>query len=503
MRALRISLLMLSVTTVFGQKAPNPKPYASSITEADLRKQLSIVASAEMEGRETATAGQRRAASYLESQFKTLGLLPGNGSSYQQEYPVYRDSLVSARLVVGGNEMVYQTDFQPSLSSNAQTLYFSEILFAGHGIADSTFNNYGSAAVAGKAVLILEGAPSAYKNNRPGFLSPAGLQGKIAAARERGISMLMIAGSGLTPPQANMYVNLFRTTQNPAVVMITDKTAAALIGPEWSSMKEKAQQEKPTPQTFKTQIQYEFQKKTSFMKSSNVIGVLEGSDKKAEYLVISAHYDHLGKGKAGIFYGADDDGSGTVGVLEIAEAFAKAKAEGRGPRRSIIFLLVSGEEKGLWGSAYYADHPTVSTTSITANLNIDMIGRVDTQRKTSDTLNYVYVVGDDKLSTELKPLSESINKKYTKLSLDYKFNDPKDINRIYFRSDHYNFAKVGVPVIFYYDGMLLGDYHRVTDTIEKINFKLLARRAQLVFHTAWEMTQREAPIRRDLPIPKF
>jgi Zn-dependent M28 family amino/carboxypeptidase len=192
-----------------------------------------------------------------------------------------------------------------------------------------------------------------------------------------------------------------------------------------------------------------------------------------------------------------------VSIIELAEAFARAKAAGKGPRRSIIFMTVSGEEKGLWGSDFFSEHPTVSMEKVTANLNIDMIGRIDTERKKPDTNNYVYVVGDDKLSSELKPLSEAVNKKYTKLVLDYKFNDPNDTERIYFRSDHYNFAKKGVPIIFYYDGMLKADYHQPTDTPDKINYPLLARRAQLVFYTAWEMANRENMMKRDIPLPEL
>jgi Zn-dependent M28 family amino/carboxypeptidase len=143
----------------------------------------------------------------------------------------------------------------------------------------------------------------------------------------------------------------------------------------------------------------------------------------------------------------------------------------------------------------------MSMDKVTANLNIDMIGRVDTERTKGDTLNYVYVVGDDKLSTELKPVSESVNDRFMKMTLDYKFNDPNDTERIYFRSDHYNFARKGVPIIFYYDGMLKADYHKPTDTPEKINYPLLAKRARLVFHTAWEMTNRDAMMKRDLPLP--
>ena len=166
----------------------------------------------------------------------------------------------------------------------------------------------------------------------------------------------------------------------------------------------------------------------------------------------------------------------------------------------MIFMTVSGEEKGLWGSEYYSEHPTLNLEKVTANLNIDMIGRVDTERTTADSLNYIYVVGDDKLSTELKPASEAANKKFTKLTLDYKFNDPNDRQRIYFRSDHYNFAKNGVPIIFYYDGMLGADYHKPTDTPDKINYNLMAKRAQLVFYTAWEMANRNDMLKRDLTL---
>jgi Zn-dependent M28 family amino/carboxypeptidase len=162
-------------------------------------------------------------------------------------------------------------------------------------------------------------------------------------------------------------------------------------------------------------------------------------------------------------------------------------------------MTVSGEEKGLWGSEYYGSHPIFPLDKTTADLNIDMIGRSDKDRK-GDTTNYVYVVGDDKLSSELKPISEAANKKYTKLELDYKFNDPNDKNRIYYRSDHYNFAKNGVPIIFYYDGMLGADYHRPTDTPDKINYPLLAKRAQLVFYTAWEMANRNEMLKRDIPL---
>ena len=163
-------------------------------------------------------------------------------------------------------------------------------------------------------------------------------------------------------------------------------------------------------------------------------------------------------------------------------------------------MTVSGEEKGLWGSAYYANHPIFPLDKTTVDLNIDMIGRTDSSRKQGDSTNYVYVVGDDKISTDLKIISEAANKTNGNMELDYKFNDPNDRNRIYFRSDHYNFAQKGVPIIFYYDGMLGADYHRPTDTPDKINYPLMVKRAQLVFYTAWEMANRNDLLKRDIKL---
>ncbi|MES1225387.1 MAG: M28 family peptidase, partial [Bacteroidota bacterium] len=185
--------------------------------------------------------------------------------------------------------------------------------------------------------------------------------------------------------------------------------------------------------------------------------------------------------------------------LELAEAFSKAKAAGKGPRRTMVFMTVSGEEKGLWGSEYYSNHPIFPVDKTSVDLNIDMVGRIDPTRKIGDSLNYVYVIGDDKISSELKPINEAANNKYTKMELDYKFNDPNDPNMFYYRSDHYNFAKKGIPIIFYFNGTHK-DYHQATDTPDKINYNLMSKRVQLVFYTAWEMANRNDMLKRDIPM---
>lgn len=222
--------------------------------------------------------------------------------------------------------------------------------------------------------------------------------------------------------------------------------------------------------------------------SENVVAFIKGSEKPEEIVVISAHLDHEGVKNGEIYNGADDDGSGTVAILEIAEAFKKAADAGKGPKRSVLFLHVTGEEKGLLGSKYYTENPIFPLANTVTNLNIDMIGRVDDRHKGKP--NYIYLIGSDKLSTELHNISEAMNKKYMNINLDYKYNDENDPNRFYYRSDHYNFAKHNIPIIFYFNGTH-EDYHRPTDTPDKINYEMLEKRARLVFHTAWEVANRE------------
>ena len=228
--------------------------------------------------------------------------------------------------------------------------------------------------------------------------------------------------------------------------------------------------------------------------TENVLAFVEGSEKAEEVVVISAHYDHEGKNNKGIVYiGADDDGSGTVALLEMAQAFQQAKKDGNGPKRSILFLHTTAEEIGLQGSRFYTENPLFPIENTVANLNIDMIGRVDTSYKNNGRQDYVYIIGSDRLSNELHYINEAVNSTFFDLELNYKYNAIDDRNRYYFRSDHYNFARNNVPVIFYFNGEH-EDYHRVTDTPDKINYELLAKRAKLVFGTAWQLANQEKRI---------
>jgi len=238
-----------------------------------------------------------------------------------------------------------------------------------------------------------------------------------------------------------------------------------------------------------------FKRMTEPAGSENVVAFIKGSEKPDEIIVLSSHYDHVGTDDDGnVYNGADDDGSGTVSMLEMAEAFQQAVKDGNGPKRSILFLHVTGEEIGLYGSKYYTENPIFPLENTVCNLNTDMIGRIDPDKK--DSPNYVYLIGSDKLSQELHDLSEDINKEYINLELDYKYNDENDPNRFYYRSDHYNFAKNNIPIIFYFNGTH-EDYHKPTDTPDKIEYELMAKRAQLIFQTAWEVANREGRITAD------
>jgi len=250
---------------------------------------------------------------------------------------------------------------------------------------------------------------------------------------------------------------------------------------------------KQAPQSRKTDVSARMNVSQHLTRTAtqNVAGILEGSDPKLknEYVVFSAHYDHLKTGPSGeIFPGADDDGSGTTAVLTIAHALSLEK-----PKRSVLIIFHAGEELGLLGSEYNTDYaPVVPLEQMVADLNIDMIGRsrppgdkeLEDEHLTDS--NTVYLVGSNRISPELHQISEETNAQFQKMKLDYYYNDPNNPERIYFRSDHWNYAKHGIPIIFYFDGTHV-DYHRPTDTIDKIDFGKLTKITRLVFETGWRI----------------
>ncbi|MBK7884647.1 MAG: M28 family peptidase [Chitinophagaceae bacterium] len=518
-KILLFAIISFCTNIVFAQ-TDDALNYASTITTNDLKKHLTIIAGEEMEGRETGTKGQQKAAAYIEAQFKAMGLNQAPSlKNYQQFYPLYKDSGLST-LNIDGKELVYGIDYIAPITYNVPAnAEAKKIVFVGYGITDTNYDDYKGKNVKGKVVVFFTGEPKQGENyivtgtTSNSMWTYSGLSEKLDLAKQNGAVAALVLNPSVdsftkTSVETSKRTNIYypRESEEGANYILLSRAAAKnILGTDYFNSllkKVKAAEALNTKSKKDQKIKFSFSYKKQKQKidASNVIGVIEGSDKKDEYVFLTAHYDHLGKHNGKIYYGADDDGSGTCAVLEMAEAFKKAKTEGKGPRRTIVCMTVSGEEKGLWGSEYYSDHPVFPLDKTTVDLNIDMVGRVDTERKTADTLNYVYVVGHNKISTELPVINEGVNNKYTQLQLDYKFDDPNDKQRIYFRSDHYNFARKGVPVLFFYDGMLQADYHKPTDTIDKINWDLYQKRTRMIFHTAWEMANRDEMLKRDIPL---
>ena len=518
------ALLPLLALFAAGHAQKNPEKYAATITATDLKKHLTIVAGADMQGRETGTDGQKKAAGYIENTFKSLKLRSGNNESYQQVYPLVQDTIISSRLEIAGKGYSLGKDYMLSvLTAGNKNITAQKIVFAGYGISDSLYDDYAGIDAKDAVVVLALGEPKQGNQN----LLPAGgrtqswssINRKMQAALAKGAAAIFVVSPRMATIDSAVAANQRRSNLYPGgrqtsdadrvnVATISQSLFKDLFGNAYadSVLKKFTDSEKFGAADYKSvsrPVTFDCQKNSvEKANSSNVLAVLEGTDKKDEYVFLTAHYDHLGSRNGTVFYGADDDGSGTVSVLEMAEAFAKAKAEGNGPRRTIVFMTVSGEEKGLWGSAYYGDHPLFPLEKTSVDLNTDMVGRLDPKRTYGDSTNYVYVIGDDKLSSDLKGISESVNKKYSNLELDYKYNDPKDPERIYFRSDHYNFARKGVPILFYFNGTH-ADYHRPTDTVDKINFDVMEKRVRFIFHTAWEMANRNDMLKRDIPLPEM
>jgi hypothetical protein len=503
-----------------GLAQKNPEKYAKIVTAAGLKEKLTIVAGAGMEGRETGSEGQKKAAAFIEEQFKALGLKPANNGKYQQIFPLMEDTILDSKLVIAGQDYPYGGEyFMNARFNKTKNVSASKIVFVGWGISDPQYDDYAGLDVKDAIVVLSLGEP-----RKDGKLLLGGtrqsewtsIQRKIQAAKEKGAVGIFVVSPRMATISPTTAANQRKTgiylptksTEDPYTLnfaTISSGFFKKLFPGEYAdTMLAKLNRAEvfaaSEHKSLDAKVEFNINKQTSEKaNSSNVLGLIEGKDKKDEYVFLTAHYDHLGKRGETIYYGADDDGSGTVSVLEMAKAFAKAKAEGNGPRRTIVFMTVSGEEKGLWGSQYYSENPVFPLEKTSVDLNTDMVGRLDPKRTQGDSTNYVYVVGDDKLSTDLKPISESINKKFSKLELDYKYNDPNDTERIYFRSDHYNFARKGVPIIFYFNGTH-ADYHRPSDTVDKINFDVMEKRVRLIFHTAWEMANRDAMLKRDLKL---
>ncbi|AIY14825.1 M28 family peptidase [Cellulophaga baltica] len=489
----------VSDTSSEAKTAMDPKPYAETITEAELKEHLYIYASDEFEGRETGKPGQKKAVEYLAEQYKKMGIPAAQADgNYFQNVPLTVSKLPEGTITINGKTY---NNGEGLLTFTAAEGTYNDIVYAGFGIEDEKYSDYSAIDVTDKIVLIKAGEPMKADGT---YVISGGTEKSVwsnlsesvgkrfEAAQAKGAKGVLYFDEnnfarfesrfdymkkndsgrmGIKEDETNSFFNFFinETIANAILPNVKNENKAKVIA---------------------AKIDLAIKSSDEDVDSENVVAILKGSEKPDEYLIISSHLDHIGITKDGeVNNGADDDGSGTVALLEIAQAFKKAADEGKGPKRSIVFLHVTGEEKGLLGSQYYTDFdPIFPLAQTVADLNIDMIGRIDPKRE--GDRNYIYLIGSDKLSTDLHMISEEANKKYMNIALDYTYNDENDPNRFYYRSDHYNFVKNNIPIIFYFNGTH-DDYHAPGDTPDKINYDLLENRSRLVFYTGWEVANRQ------------
>ncbi len=512
MKKLAYILLLVGfgLFVINARPAPDPAKIKDlamkSITAKDLSDYLHIVASDSMEGRATGEAGQQKAARYLAAKFKEFGLTPAvqttAGKSYFQKFTLVEKKWNDVYLKVNKQNKVFLKDFYAYGDVDLPKETSMKIVCAGYGIESKKYNDYANLNVTDKGVIIFTGEPfrdsiSLVTGTKKSSSWANDWRAKSDLALKKGAkAVFIIVGNADKDFEARLaalkdHLNApsmaFTHKKKASAFFISLSLAAEMLKstPEHVTAYKKALSDTTTKYPFKSvKIVAKAGVTERVVQTENVLGIIEGSKYPEEIVVLTAHYDHLGIENGKICYGADDDGSGTVALLEIAQAFSLAKQEGCGPARTILFMPVTGEERGLMGSEYYTDKPVFPLKNTVVDLNIDMIGRIDAAHVNNE--EYVYIIGSNRLSSELHTVSEKANASSVNIQLDYTFNSFDDPNRFYYRSDHYNFAKNNIPVIFYFSG-IHEDYHKPTDTVDKIRFEKMTKITQLVFTTAWDI----------------
>lgn len=502
------------------------------ITAEQLKNHLEFIASDELEGRDTPSRGLDIAALYIAQHLKRWGIKPaGDNGTYFQKFPLKRNKIdvIGTKLDMNGQAFNYGEDFLAGFNAGSVS---GNIVYASHGwvISSKNINPYQGIDVKDKIVVVVNSLPKGVTfNDLQGLESGKDYFSPPLYAQQNGAKAVITFATfgNLATWQATRFTQTerggltFGTTPSQITIPLIN-ASPRLINALFQGEKSNGTNAytKSITQDFVEPFELNANKKINLsvavkneeIHTQNVVGILEGSDAvlKNEYVAIGAHYDHVGTnpnapGADKIWNGADDDGSGTVSVLAMAEAFAKGAQR---PKRSILFIWHAGEEKGLWGSDYFTDHPTVPMSQIITQLNIDMIGRYQNpgdenhpRNKLLPKQGEVFLIGSKMMSTELGELSEATNKAFLNLQFNYKYDDPKDPEQYFYRSDHYNYARKGVPIIFYMDGDH-ADYHQVTDSIEKINFESMEKVARTIMATGWELANRPTRPNVDKPLPK-
>lgn len=533
-----LAALSLALPPTFAQRAVSVSAHASpailkargveTITAAQLKSYLSFIASDEMEGRDTPSRGLDTTAKFIAMNLGRWGFKPmGDDASFFQKIALRREALDTTRSTaqINGKEFAVGEDFLPNAVS---TTLSGPLVFAGTGwvVKAKNLDSYQGVDVKDKIIVVVgTGFPRGIaRGDLAGVMGTDWSSPTVYAQQHRAKGVLIIPDANalltweqlkarsLQPPRS--VIEKFSTQPStppvPSIVMSMKMATALLDGEKVTAVSVANAPEVPAFDLSSSKnVTITVAVKTERPTTQNVVAVWEGGDPvlKNEYVALGAHYDHIGICAPGaadpICNGADDDGSGTTALLSMAEAISHAKQR---PRRSVLFVWHCGEEKGLWGSRYFTQFPTVPLDKVVTQLNIDMIGR---SKKAGDTNprnaelsgpNTVYVIGSKMMSTELGELSEAVNKSFLNLQFDYKYDDPNDPNRFFFRSDHYNYARKGIPIIFYFDGVH-EDYHRPGDEPQKIDYDKMEKIARTVYMTLWEVANRPARPKVDKQLP--
>lgn len=536
--AVLLLAFFIGALPAYSQKAAKPAKTAppsfgnvDGVTAKQLREYLTFIASDELEGRDTPSRGLDIAAMFIAQHLASWGIKPaGDAGSYFQKVPLRLNKIDAekTRLEINGQSYAYGKDF---LASQVPTnIAGSPLVFVGNGwvIKSKNINPYEGVDVKDKVIVIVNNLPKGITFND--LKGPAGtdwFSPQLYAQQNGAKAVISFSTFGTL---ANWEGSKWNQSEKGAVdfgkppaqapmptIVVTPRVIAALFAGEKFSGANlftkgvsgdalESFDLKPAKKVTATVAV-----RSEEIHTQNVVGILEGSDPvlRNEYVAIGAHYDHVGMNPFStaedkIWNGADDDGSGTVSVLSIAEAFAKGAVK---PKRSILFIWHAGEEKGLWGSEYFTDNPTVPISSVITELNIDMIGRYQNPGDENHPVNKelpkpgeIFTIGSRMMSTELGEISDAVNNSYLKLNVNFKYDDPNDPNRYFYRSDHFNYAKHGVPIIFYMDGTH-ADYHQPSDSIEKINFEQMEKVARTIMATGWTLANNPARPKVDKPLP--
>lgn len=501
-----------------------PQPTVAAITPADLMTRLYIFSDDSMQGRQVGTEGHRRGTAYIEREVRRLGLIPaGDSGGYFQNLPVFERTLATGqKLSVGGSTFEPWVDYLPRDNGPAARDVTGATVVYG-GVWGDTSTMIPPALAVGKFIVMIvpdgpDGKP-AWQVNRPALTKYYIDATAIAVASLD--AMDPQSRQTLTEPSVGLRSPDVDSTAVPAFLYVSRAMMNALLGVPVRGLV----RGRGTGRTVTGSMHF----LDARAPARNVVAILPGSDAvlKGEYVAIGAHNDHIGFNhepvdhdslrafnavvrpggeddaprqptsdemtrvraildslrrihpprRDSIFNGADDDGSGTVALLEIAESLVSAQPK---PKRSVLFIWHAGEEEGLWGSEYFTDHPTVPRDSIVAELNIDMIGRGRSDDVKGGGPGYLQLIGSRRLSTELGDLVETVAKtEPTPFKFDYQFDANGHPQQYYCRSDHYEYARYGIPIVFFSTGGHR-DYHQVTDEAQYIDYEQLARVATLV-----------------------